>query len=625
MVAQKKIGLGRIALDGPDTYWAELRPADEGRNVIVRRTPDGQTVDVTPADFSVGTRVHEYGARGYTVADGVVYFSNYENHRVYRHRPGEAPVPLTPPGDLRYAGIQVDRFRNLLICVRENHEIDTSVPVNRLVAVDLTEQQEVRILVSGNDFYAMPRLSPDSSALAWLTWNRPNMPWDGTELWVASFGDDGSLGEPMLVAGGINEAVMQPEWSPDGILYFVSDRSRWANLYRWRNGTVEPVLPMEAEFAKTHWWVGMAGYGFGSASTMVCSYAQRGVGHLALLHLEEGRLEPLEIPYSEMARGDLRVGPGRVVFEAGSSLHPMSVLELNLETRDLSVLQVESVTDIDPGYLSIPESIEFPTEKGTTAHAFYYAPNNRDFTAPEEKPPLLVISHGGPHSSTSTEFDLSVQYWTSRGIAVVDVNYGGSTGYGRDYRERLIGEWGVVDVDDCVNAARHLIARGDVDRERVAISGGSAGGFTALAAMTFRDVFRAGASHFGVSDLELLLEDIHKFDTDSLVGLIGPYPLYRQRYVERSPIHFVDQITCPVLLFQGLDDTIIPPEQSKMMFDRLREGGVATAYVTFEGEAHGFVQSENIKRALEVELYFYSRVFKFELADPVEPVHIENM
>jgi dipeptidyl aminopeptidase/acylaminoacyl peptidase len=626
LVATGKIGLGRIVLDGEDTYWAELRPSEQGRNIIVKRGPDGQTRDVTPEDFSVGTTVHEYGAKGYTVADGVVYFANFENQRVYRHRLGENPVPLTPPGDMRYAGMQVDRLRNRVVCVRENHELDTPEAVNRLVAIDIAAKEEVRILASGKDFYAMPKVSPDGSKLAWKSWSHPNMPWDGTRLWVAAFADDGLLQEPILVAGGVDEAVKQAEWSPDGTLYFVSDRTRWANLYRWNNGDVEPLLPMEAEFCKAHWWVGMTGFGFESASTMVYSYADRGTGYLAILHLDENRLEPVSVPYTEMVHGDLKVAPGRVVFEGGSATRPFSVLELDLATRKLTVLQVESSTDTDTGYLSAPETIEFPTENELTAHAFYYAPKNKDFTAPAgSKPPLLVICHGGPHSATSTALDLATQYWTSRGVGVVDVNYGGSTGYGRDYRERLIGDWGVVDVDDCVNAARYLIERGDVDKDRVAISGGSAGGYTTLCAMTFRDFFRAGTSYFGVSDLELLLDDIHKFDTFSLVGLVGPYPLYRQRYFERSPINFIEQINCPVLLLQGTADTIIPPDQSEQMFDRLRSSGIPTAYVTFEGEGHGFVQSENIKRAMEVELYFYSRVFGFELATPVEPVKIENM
>jgi dipeptidyl aminopeptidase/acylaminoacyl peptidase len=326
-----------------------------------------------------------------------------------------------------------------------------------------------------------------------------------------------------------------------------------------------------------------------------------------------------------MGRADLKVAAGRVVFEAGSPTKSMAVLELNLISGALTVLQVASTANVDLEYLSIPENLEFPTEKAATAHAFYYAPKNPDYRPPAgEKPPLLVTCHGGPHSATSLELDLSIQYWTSRGIGVLDVNYGGSTGYGRDYRERLIGEWGVVDVDDCANGANYLVARGDVDAERVVISGGSAGGYTALAAMTFRDVFKAGASHFGVSDLEALIDDIHKFDTNSLVGLVGPYPLYRRRYIERSPINYAEQLNCPVIFFQGLEDTIVPADQSEMMFEVIRKKGVPTAYIAFEGEYHGFQQSENIKRTLEAELYFYAHVFGFELADPVEPVQIEN-
>ncbi len=630
LIVAETIGLGRIVLDGADTYWAEARPSEAGRNIIVKRTPDGDTFDVTPSQYSVTTRVHEYGARGYTVADGVVYFSNFDDQRLYRHRPGERPVPITPEGtegELRYGGMVLDRSRGRIICVREDHTTSDEEPVHTVVAIDANGSDEATVLVSGNDFYAAPRISPDGTALVWLAWNHPNMPWDGTELWVASIGDDGLLGEPELIAGGIDESVMQPEWSPDGTLYFVSDRSGWANLYRWwQNTKVEPVLEMEAEFAKTHWWVGMSAYGFESASSIVCSYVQQGVWYLARLYPEEHRLEPFSIPYSEMGRADLKVAAGRVVFEAGSPVGGMSVLELALATGELTVLQVASTTQVDPGYLSRPENLEFPTGKDVTAHAFYYPPTNQDYSPPPgEKPPLLVTCHGGPHDTASLELDLSIQYWTSRGIGVLDVNYGGSTGYGRDYRERLIGEWGVVDVDDCTNAARYMITRGDVDAERVAISGGSAGGYTALAAMTFREVFKAGASYFGVSDLEALLADIHKFDTNSLVGLIGPYPLYRKRYIERSPIHYAEQLSCPVIFFQGLEDTIVPADQSEMMFEVIRDKGVPTAYIAFEGEYHGFQRSENIKRSLEAELYFYSRVFGFALADPIEPVQIDNM
>jgi len=626
LIVSETIGLGRIVLDGGDTYWAEARPSEEGRNIIVKRTASGDTFDVTPSQFSVNSTVHEYGARGYTVADGVVYFSNFDDQRLYRHRPGEAPSPITPEGDLRYAGAVMDRRRRRIICVREDHTTNDAEPVNTVVAIDIHGGDEVHVLVSGNDFYASPRISPDGTALAWLTWNHPNMPWDGTELWVATIRDDGRLAEPEWIAGGIDECAMQPEWSPDGTLYFGSDRTGWANLYRWRHQRVETVLEMEAEFVKTHWWGGECAYGFESASSLVCSYVHEGVWYLARLDPESHRLETLDLPYSEMGGADLKVATGRVVFEAGSPIQPMSVLELHLATGVLTVLRVASPAKVDLKYLSIPENLEFPTEKGVTAHAFYYAPKNPDYRAPMgEKPPLLVTCHGGPHSATSLDLDLFIQYWTSRGIGVLDVNYGGSTGYGRDYRERLIGEWGVVDVDDCANGARYLVVRGDVDPDRVVISGGSAGGYTALAAMTFRDVFKAGASHFGVSDLETLIDDIHKFDTHSLVGLIGPYPLYRKRYIERSPINYAEQLNCPVIFFQGLKDTIVPADQSEMMFEVVRNRGLPTAYIAFEGEYHGFQQSENIKRVLEAELYFYARVFGFELATPVEPVRIENL
>jgi dipeptidyl aminopeptidase/acylaminoacyl peptidase len=626
LIVGHTMGLGRIVLDGEVTYWVEQRPWEGGRSVIVRRMPDGATLDVTPPGFSVGTRVHEYGTRGYTVADGVVYFSNFEDQRLYRVRPGEEPVAITPEGEARYGGMIVDRQRNRIICIREDHATDGEPAVNEIVAVDAGGESDVQVLVTSNDFYSSPRLSPDGTTFAWLTWNHPNMPWDGTELWVAPVTEAGLLEAPALVAGGVDEAVMQPEWSPEGTLYFLSDRSGWANLYRWKEDGAEPVLGMEADFAKTHWWVGMSSYGFESEFSIICSYVHNGAWTLARLPLSEGGLEPFDIPYPELGRGDLQVSGRRAVFEAGSPVEHLAVLEIDLSTGGCTELQLSSRTSIDAGYISMPEEIEFPTENGLTAHAFYYPPTSQDFVAPAgEKPPLMVTCHGGPHDAATIELDPSRLYWTSRGIGVVDVNYGGSTGYGRAYRERLIGEWGVVDVDDAVNAAKYLIERGDVDANRVVISGGSAGGYTALAAMTFRDLFKAGASHFGVSDLEALLNDIHKFDTFSLVGLVGPYPLYRRRYVERSPINYVDQLNCPVIFFQGLEDAIVPPEQSEAMYRALREKGIPTAYVPYEGEYHGFTQAENIKRTLEAELYFYSRVFGFELADKVKPVRIDNL
>ena len=627
MVAHGTVNLLRIALDGPDTYWAEVRPAEDGRTVIVRRQPDGAPEDVTPPGFSAVSMVNEYGTRSFTVAHGVVYFSNASDQRVYRQRPGEAPVPITPPGAFRYGSKLLDERLGRIICIRENHtDPDEDHPLSEIVAIDVDGAGEPAVLLADNDFHSSPCISPDGKRLAWLTWDHPNMPWDGTELWTARLNDDLSLGEPEFVAGGIDEAVIQPEWSPAGELYFVSDRTDWANLYRWRDGEVEAIHPMAAEFARSNWWVGMCSYGFDSPNSLICSYSQRGHWSLARISLDDKKLTPMEFPYWEMGHGDLQVDPGRVVLVAGSPVQPLSLLQVNLEDGETRILQVEYAEDLPPGYASLPETIEFPTDNDETAHAFFYPPANPEHVAPgDEKPPLLVTCHGGPHSAASAELNLTTQYWTSRGVAVLDVNYGGSTGYGRRYRERLIGEWGVVDVDDCVNAALYVIGRGDADGDRVAISGGSAGGFTALASLAFRDVFKAGASYFGVSDLEALLSGIHKFDAHSLVGLVGPYPLYRRRYVERSPINFPEYTTCPVIFFQGLEDTIVPAIQSEEMFNTLRENGVPTAYLAFEGEYHGFRMADTIKTCLSAEFYFYSRIFGFDPADDLAPIPIENL
>ena len=627
MVAHGTISLLRIALDGPDTYWAEVRPAEDGRSVIVRRGPDGQIQEITPEGFSVGSMVNEYGTRSFTVAEGVVYFSNFEDQRVYRHRPGEEPAPITLEGNFRYGSKVWNRNAGRIICIRENHSgTDLEHPVSELVTLDATGEAEPLVLLSDNDFHSSPCISPDGSQLAWLTWDHPNMPWDGTELWTAPLDERGLLGQPTMVAGGVDEAVVQPEWSPDGELYFLSDRNGWANIYRWRDGVVEAALEMEAEFARANWWVGMCSYGFDSPASLVCSYSQKGIWRLARLYLDDGRLVPINTSYWEMGHGDLQVASDRVTLVAGSPTRPTSLLEVNLETKEVTVLRVESDDELAPGYTSLPEPVEFPTEGEQTAHAFFYPPTNQDYVAPKgEKPPMVVVCHGGPHSSASAELNITTQYWTSRGIAVLDVNYGGSTGFGREYRERLIGEWGVVDVDDCVNAALYLVQRGDVDGNRIAISGGSAGGFTALAALTFRDVFKAGASYFGVSDLEALLGGIHKFDAHSLVGLIGPFPLYRRRYSERSPINFSQYANCPVIFFQGLEDTIVPAIQSEEMFKSLRDNGVPTAYLAFEGEYHGFHKAETIMRCLSAEFYFYSRIFGFDPAEELEPFVIENL
>ena len=623
LIVSAVVGLGQIALDGDEVYWVEQRPTEGGRNVVVQRSPDGRMRDRTPAPFNARTRVHEYGGGACVVHRGSLYFSNFVDQRVYRQQADAAPEPITPDENLRYADGEIDPHRNRLVCVREDHRQADREAVNAIVALAL-DSGDSRVLVSGSDFYSSPRLSPDGSRLAWLSWSHPNMPWDGTELWLAEVRSDGSLDNARRVAGGSAESIFQPAWSPDGVLYFVSDRTDWWNVYRVQDGQVEPMCDRPAEFGLPQWAFGMSTYAFASAERMICTYTENGTWHLASLDTRTKRLDELPTPYTAIS--GIHVASGRVVFSAGSPTEAACIAELDLASGQLRVLRRSSDIAIDAGYVSRPQALDFPTEHGRTAHALFYPPCNQDYAAPTgERPPLVVKSHGGPTAAAGSTLSLGIQYWTSRGIAVLDVNYGGSTGYGRTYRQRLNGQWGIVDVDDCVNGARYLVEQGRVDGQRLAITGGSAGGYTTLSALTFRDLFRAGASHYGICDLEVLARDTHKFESRYLDSLIGPYPEHQAVYRQRSPIHFTDRLSCPLILFQGLEDKVVPPNQAELMAEALRKKGLPVAHVPFAGEQHGFRRAENIKRALDGELYFYSRIFGFGLAEPVEPVTIENM
>mgnify|MGYP001496742903 CR=1 FL=1 len=633
LIVAETITLSSLKLDDGNLCWLESRPDEGGRNVIVQLDPKGAMCEINAAPFNVRTRVHEYGGGAYLASGDVVYFSNFNDQRIYRQTIGDElsePVPVTPepavpavPAAIRFADGIMDKPRKRLICIREDHTEASAEAVNTLVAVDL-ERGDCQTLASGYDFYSSPRLSPDGDQLIWLCWNHPNMPWDGTELHQTELDADGNVLGSRKITGSNHDAIFQPEWSPDGILYFVSDRSGWWNLYRHLDGRIEPIFEMAAEFFSPGFGLGVCRYGFRSRHEIICTYSDKGTDCLASIQVDSGELNVIPTTYTGL--GGIRVAEDAVYLLAASPTDFPCIVKLDLDSGRQQVIKRSSQVELVKDYSSIPEAIEFPTEGGLTAHAFYYPPCNADFAAPTgEKPPLLVKIHGGPTGASNNSLDLRIQYWTSRGIAVLDVNYGGSTGYGRDYRTRLNGQWGVVDIDDTVNAANFLIKRGDVDAERLAIRGGSAGGYTTLAVLTFKDLFKAGASYYGVSDLESLAKDTHKFESRYLDTMVGPYPADLSTYRARSPIHHVDNLSCPIIFFQGLEDRVVPPSQAEAMVNALRRKGLPVAYLPFEGEQHGFRKADSIKRSLDAEFYFYSRVFAFEPADEIDPVKIENM
>jgi dipeptidyl aminopeptidase/acylaminoacyl peptidase len=626
LVAAGGVSLDEVRVDGQTVYWVEGRPLEGGRQAVCREAGGG-VEDVIPPGRNARTRVHEYGGGSYLAHRGIVYFSDFGDQRLYRKDPGSDPRPITPEPATRAADRYADACPTpdgrLLVCVRERHR-DGQV-VNELVAVPADGSGPPEVLASGRDFYASPRLRPDGRRLAWLEWDHPNMPWDGTELRTAELAGGALAGTPVTVAGGPEESVFQPEWSPDGVLHLVSDRSGWWNLYRVQpGGGLEALAPHEEEFGHPQWVFGMATYAFLPGGRIACVHGRGPMQRLGILG-PDGSLTDLELPFTSLTPPHLRAAGDRLACLAGSPTRP-TVVALVDPAGGVEVLRSSEDRELDAGFLTTPRPIEFPTTGGRTAHALYYPPANLDVRGPQgERPPLVVVSHGGPTAGINSELHVGYQFFTSRGIAVVDVDYGGSTGYGRAYRRRLDGRWGIVDVDDCVAAARHLVGQGEVDPSRLAIRGGSAGGYTTLCALTFRDDFAAGASYYGVADAAALARDTHKFESRYLDRLIGPWPQAEDLYRERSPIHFTDRLSCPVILLQGLEDEVVPPAQAEQMVAALDAKGIPHAYLPFPGEQHGFRQAAHIRRALEAELYFYSRVFGFELADPVDPVPIAHL
>jgi dipeptidyl aminopeptidase/acylaminoacyl peptidase len=630
MLAERNVSLREPWLDGDVVYWLEGRPSEGGRVVLVSGDSWSSPTDVTPEGFSVRTTVHEYGGGSYAVSGGEVVFSNFADQRLYRLAPGSDPTPLTADTGSRHRYADGRIFGgDLWIGVRERHEGsgDPSEVVNELVAVRLDGSAPPRIVAEGRDFYAAPRISPDGTQIAFLAWDLPWMPWDGCELFVARLAADAMCSDLRHVAGlGGGESIWQPGWSPTGELHFASDRSGWWNLERISDGERQTLCPRKAEFGWPHWVFAGATYGFCEDGRVVCIYDELGTQHVAIMDPESGDLLDLDLPYTAISYPYLRVEGTRVVFVGAAPTLPEQVVCLDVAGRSVDVLRENEAGGMDDAFISVAETVEVPAADGLVAYARHYPPRNPEFTALEaERPPLVVMSHGGPTSQSSAALSLGIQFWTTRGFAVADVNYTGSSGFGRAYRLALNGRWGIADVADCVNAARSLADDGAADPERLLIRGGSAGGYATLCALTFSDAFAAGASYYGVSDLEVLAAETHKFESGYLRTLVGPYPENAEVYRSRSPIHFVERLSRPMILFQGSEDEVVPPAQAEIMVEALRAKGVPYAYELFEGEGHGFRRADTIRRATESELAFYGRVLGFDPAgDPVR-LEIENL
>ncbi|XP_047156216.1 uncharacterized protein LOC124827247 [Vigna umbellata] len=638
--------LGGTAVDGRGRLiLLEFRPLESGRGVLVLEpeTTGGESVDITPKEFGVRTLAQEYGGAAFTVSGDVVFFANYNDQRLYKQSItslDEPPLPLTPDYGgpvVSYADGILDARFNRFLCVREDRRESSLNPPTTIVSIALGSKdvQEPVVLVGGSDFYAYPRLDSKSERIAWIQWNHPNMPWDKTELWVGYISENGEIYKRVCVAGhdpSLVESPTEPKWSSEGELFFITDRENgfW-NLHKWikSENKVVSVYSLEAEFTRPLWTFGVNSYEFvqSSKQLIACSYRQHGKSYLGIVDVEGSKLTVIDFPCTDI--NNITSGNDFLYVEGASEVLPSSVAKVTFDDDKSKAVDFNIIWSSSPdslkysSYISKPELIEFPTAvPGQNAYAYFYPPSNPDFQASEEeKPPLLLKSHGGPTQETRGILNLSVQYWTSRGWAVVDVNYGGSTGYGRAYRERLLRQWGIVDVNDCCSCATYLVESGKVDKERLCIMGGSAGGYTTLAVLAFRNTFQAGASLYGIADLNLLRAETHKFESHYVENLVGG----DKEMYERSPINHVDDFSCPIIIFQGLEDKVVPPDQAEKIYQAVKEKGVPVALVEYEGEQHGFRKAENIKNTIEQEMVFFARLIgHFDVADDITPIKIDN-
>ena len=615
--------LGQIQISADRVFWTEGRPAEQGRTALMSWQPATGLREISPADRDVRSRVHEYGGAAFLVSGNRQFIVNNADQQVYELLDGSQVRQITQTPGIRFADVCLDESRNCLYLVAEDHTQPGTV-TNSVVRVHLDGSGKLETVDEGHDFYSNPRVSPDGTQLLFLAWDHPNMPWDGTRLYCGSLNPQGALNNIDMIAGSEQISIFQPLWDPKGEIYFISDESGWWNIYRFDNGQTDCLLEMAAEFGRPQWVFGMSTYAVLGPGLLIATYKRLGETHLIHIDAKHRTAEEIPTSYSEIEQ--LKGCGDHIAFLGSTVYGPDEIVVMQFSNLEAVAVQSASQVTLTPENISKPRDLEFESRQAEMGHAWYYPPLNTAFKgSPGEKPPLIVLSHGGPTSYSSASFNLAIQFWTTRGFAVVDVNYSGSTGYGRQYRERLKGQWGIRDVEDCIAAAQTLVDDGLVDGERLIIKGGSAGGYTTLAALTFHDVFTAGASYYGVGDLELLAKDTHKFESRYLDGLVGQYPEQQQRYHDRSPLNFTHRLNCPVIFFQGLDDPVVPPNQAERMVAALQTQGIPVAYIPFAGEAHGFRQAANIARAIESEYAFYVRVFGLHAQGELEPVDIVNL
>ncbi len=635
MVAEKSAKINDTRFHNNKIFWTESIAEQNGRNAIMMH--DGAQLQcILPAPLSAKSKVHEYGGAAFTVFEELLLFVLADDQRIYCGNyleQGFRPEALSPENEnLRFADLLVDKNCDRVIAVCENHE--NGEVKNTLVALPLNGSQALEILHEGFDFYSNPSISPDGRWLSWLSWNAPDMPWDNSELWVAQISECG-LREAKKVSGG-GESLFQPQWTRNNDIVFVSDKTNWWNLYLLPSNEfandkplAKNILNMEAEFATPQWVFGMSTFCFPEKNKIFATYTQDGIWHLVEIKTADHRTwEDCHITHVPCTLTQIQsvcaTEKGAVFIGASPSQDQSIYTYSNGEIHPL--ISEDSITEITADEFSVPQAMTFDTSDGQVARALFYPPQNTQYTCDDERPPLIVICHGGPTGATESSLNLKIQFWTNRGFAVADVNYRGSTGYGRQYRQQLFDKWGVYDVDDVCAIVEHLDEKGLIDKQRCVIKGSSAGGYTVLAALAFRDTFTAGVSLYGIGDLEMLAQETHKFEARYLDRLVGPYPEKKSVYEERSPIHAITKIDCPLLIFQGLQDKVVPPNQAYDLYRSMNEKKIPVALVTYEEEAHGFRKSDNIVNCLESELQFYGKIFGISVdTEASKSIHINNL